>query len=94
MLTEKLHNSPAYALQVDVSTEGKNANALTFVRYMQENAIHKDILYCLPISEHETAQALYDVLHDYMEKNRIPWERIVRFCTDGAPSMAGWQSGL
>lgn len=92
--TEKLCNSPAYALQMDVSTEGKNAHALTFVRFMQENSIHEDILYCLPLPEHETAQAMYDVLHDYMEKNRIPWEHMVGFCTDGAPSMAGRRNGL
>ena len=79
---------------MDVSTEGKNAHALTFVRFMQENAIHEDILYCLPLSEHETAQAMYDVLHNFMEKNVIPWERMVGFCTDGALSMAGRQSGL
>ena len=93
-LTERLRNSPAYALQMDVSTEGKNAHALTFVRYMQENAIHEDILYCLPLPEHETAKAMYDVLHSYMEKNNIPWERMVGFCTDGAPSMAGRRAGL
>lgn len=49
---------------MDVSTEGKNAYALTFVRCMQENVIQQDILYCLPLPEHETAQAMYDVLHD------------------------------
>lgn len=86
--------SPAYALQMDVSTEGKNAHALTFVRYMQENAIHERILYSLPLPEHETAQAMYNVLHDYMEKNRIPRERMVGFCTDGAPSMAGRRGGV
>lgn len=93
-LTEQLRNSLAYALQMDVSTEGKNAHALTFVRYMKENAINEDILYCLPLPGHETAQAMYDVLQDYMEKHRIPWERMVGFCTDGAPSMAGRRSGL
>lgn len=93
-LTEKLRNSPAYALQMDGSTEGKNAHVLTFVHYMQENAIHEDILNCLPLPEHETAQAMYDVLHDYMEKYRIPWERMVGFCTDGALAMVGRRSGL
>ena len=79
---------------MDVSTEGKNAHALTFVRFMQENAIHEDILYCLPLSEYDTAQAMYDILHNFMEKNVIPWEHMVGFCTDGAPSMAGRRSGL
>lgn len=93
-LAEKLRDSPAYALQMDVSTEGKNAHALTFVRFLAENAIQEDILYCLPLPEHETAQAMYDVLQDYMEKHRIPWENMVGFCTDGAPSMAGRRNGL
>ena len=66
-LVEKLRNSPACALQMDVSTEGKNAHALTFVRFLAETAIQEDILYCLPLPEHETAQAMYNVLVEYMD---------------------------
>lgn len=37
---------------------------------------------------------MYDVLRDFLEKNRIPWENMVGICTDGAPSMAGRRNGL
>lgn len=45
--------------------------------------MHKDILYCLPF----LAQAMYNVLRDYVEKNK---GHLVGFCTDGSPSMAKW----
>ena len=61
---------------------------------MQHNAIHKDILYCLPLPENETAKAMYNVLHIYMVKNNFPWECMVGFCTDGAPSTTGRRAGL
>ncbi|KAJ3588490.1 hypothetical protein NHX12_012082 [Muraenolepis orangiensis] len=79
---------------MDVSTEGKNAHALTFVRYLHENAIHEDILYCLQLPEHETAQSMFAVLQKFMEERQLPWDRMVGFCTDGAPSMAGRRAGL
>jgi len=69
-------------------TEEKNAHALTFVCFMQENVIHEDIMYCLPLSEHETAQAMYDVLNNFMEKNTIPWEHMLGLCTDRTPFCA------
>jgi hypothetical protein len=41
------------------------------------------------ISEHETAQRMFSVLIGYIDEKQIPWDRMVGFCTDGAPSMAG-----
>lgn len=35
MLRGKLHNSPAYALYMDVRTKGENAHSLIFVHYMK-----------------------------------------------------------
>lgn len=62
---EKRHSSPGYALQMDVSTLGRNC-------YMQEDAFMR--IFCLPLPERETAPAKYGDLHNFMEKNRIPWE--------------------
>lgn len=67
--TEKHHSSPGYGLQMGVSTLGRNC---FFVCYMQEDAFMR--IFCLPLPEHETAQAMYGDLHNFMEKNRIPWE--------------------
>ena len=62
--------------------------------YTSGDAIHKDILFCLTISEHETAQRMFSVLLGYIDEKQIPWDRMVGFCTDGAPSMAGRRAGL
>ncbi|KAJ3595210.1 hypothetical protein NHX12_004514 [Muraenolepis orangiensis] len=77
---------------MDVSTEGKNAHALTFVRYLHENAIHEDILYCLQLPEHETAQSMFAVLQRFMEERQLPWDRMVGFCRRS--SVNGRQAGL
>ncbi|MGH0127157.1 UNVERIFIED_CONTAM: hypothetical protein FKN15_055997 [Acipenser sinensis] len=93
-LVERLKNTDAYALQVDMSTEGRDAHFLCFVRYIWEGAILEDILFCLPLPGHETAQEIFNVLHGYLKDNYIPFDRMVGFCTDGAPSVAGHRAGL
>ena len=59
-----------------------------------ENQILEDIFCCLPLSERETAAAMFTMLNDYITTNNIPWDKMVGFCTDGAPSMAGRNAGL
>ena len=54
----------------------------------------EDILCCLPLPERETAAAMFTVLNDCITTNNIPWDKMVGFCTDGAPSMAGRNAGL
>jgi hypothetical protein len=61
---------------------------------MSEDAIHEDILFCLTIPEHETAQGMISVLHGYIDDKQIAKDQMVGFCTDGAPSMAGHRAGL
>ena len=48
--------------------------ALTFVRYIHEDAIKKDILYCLQLRSHETAHSMFAVLQKFMEERQIPWD--------------------
>ena len=55
-LTERLRNSPVYALQMDVLCAGRDAHALTSVRYMSGDAVHQDILLSLTLPNLETAQ--------------------------------------
>ncbi|KAJ3595518.1 hypothetical protein NHX12_004821 [Muraenolepis orangiensis] len=37
---------------------------------------------------------MFAVLQKFMEERQLPWDRMVGFCTDGAPSMAGRRAGL
>jgi hypothetical protein len=52
---------------MDVSCEGPDDHALTFVHYMSGDAIHED-MFCLKIPEYETAQGMFSVLRGYIEK--------------------------
>ena len=92
-LVHHLRNTEAYALQADVNTEGRTSHFDICAIYLG-NQILEDILCCLPLPEHETAAAMFTVLNDYITTNNIPWDKMVGFCTDGAPSMAGCNAGL
>ncbi|KAJ8375575.1 hypothetical protein SKAU_G00061550 [Synaphobranchus kaupii] len=37
---------------------------------------------------------MFAVLQNLMEERQLPWDQMVGFCTDGAPSMAGRRAGL
>ncbi|MBN3307061.1 ZMYM6 protein, partial [Amia calva] len=93
-LVKRLKNTDAYALQVDMSTEGHDAHFWCFVRYIWDGAILEDILFCLPLPGHETAQEILHVLHGYLKDNYIPFDRMVGFRTDGAPAVAGNRAGM
>ena len=93
-LIARLKVTDSFALQADVSTEGQTAHLLTYVRYAWDEDILEDFLFCITLPERETADAMFEVLSDYFDKNEIPWTNLVGFCTDGAPNMAGKRSGL
>ena len=92
-LVHHLRNTEAYALQADVSTEERTSHFDICAIYLG-NQILEDILCCLPLPERETAAAVFTVLNYYITTNNIPWDKMVGFCTDGAPSVAGRNAGL
>ena len=51
-------------------------------------------MFCHMIPGHEMAQGTFSVLRGYIDEKTIPWDRMVGFRTDGAPSMAGRRVGL
>lgn len=94
MLVECLKTTPAFALQIYVSTEWYDAHMLAFVHYMFPHVVFLKTLFGLPLPEHEMAQGIFTVLHDYIEDKNILWDHVAGFCTDGVPSMAGHRAGL
>lgn len=93
-LLSRLRQTEAFALQTDVSTEGQIAHLLAYVRYVWEEDILEDFLFCLPLPQHEKAHDMFCVFDKYFEENEIPWDKLVGFCTDGAPCMSGRRAGL
>uniref|UniRef100_A0A8P4GCM0 SCAN domain-containing protein 3 n=1 Tax=Dicentrarchus labrax TaxID=13489 RepID=A0A8P4GCM0_DICLA len=79
-LTEKLRL--ADVLQLDDSTDvPKDAQLLAFVRFVDQNEMQEEFLFCKRLPERTT-------------KNDISWAKCVALCTDGARAMAGLKSGL
>ena len=82
-----------FALQCDESTDISNCcQLLVFVRFLDDD---KEEL--LISRELETTSKGIDVMNtisEYIQKHNIIWEKIVGFCTDGAPAMLGSRSGL
>jgi hypothetical protein len=62
--------------------------------YMSGDPIHEDIWFYLTTPEHETSQGMLSTLRGYIDEKLIAWDRMVGFCTDGAPSMVERRPGL
>ena len=93
-LLSRLRQTEAFALLTDVSTEGQAAHLLAYVCYVWREDIIGDFLFCLPLPEHQKALDMFTVFNRYFDENEISWNKLVGFCTDGAPSMSGRRAGL
>ena len=93
-LTENLKSS-YFALQVDEATDvAKDAHLITYVRYVLENEIKEDILFCKPIEGKSTAIEFFNIIDNFFKDNGLLWANCIGLCTDGAQSMAGKHAGL
>jgi len=95
-LVSRIKKSPCFALQCDESTDISNCcQLLVFVRFLDDDNIIKEEL--LISRELETTSKGIDVMNaisEYFQKHSLMWEKLVGFCTDGAPAMLGSRSGL
>ncbi|XP_026467745.1 zinc finger BED domain-containing protein 5-like [Ctenocephalides felis] len=93
-LIEKIKLS-SFALQVDEATDVANdAHLITYIRYVMENDIREELLFCKAIEGKATASEIFNMIDNFFIENGILWENCVGLCTDGAPSMAGKNAGL
>jgi hypothetical protein len=93
-LVEKLQ-SKMFALQVDEATDSaKDAHLIAYIRFVDEDNIHEDLLFCKEITGTCTAKDLFYILDKYIAENNLDWENCVGLCTDGARSMSGRYNGL
>ena len=90
----KLQSSD-FALQVDESTDITNqAQLIAFVRFINENEIANQFLFCKELSVTTKGEDVFNILNDYLDKWQLSWKSCVGICTDGAPSMVGCIKGL
>jgi hypothetical protein len=93
-LVSRLRTSK-FAIQVDEATDiAKDAHLIAYVRYVGENNILEDILFCKPIPGRTTSIEIFNIMDSFFEENDITWNNCIGLCTDGAHSMSGHKAGL
>ena len=83
-----------FALQVDESTDNANKAQLTFIRFIDEDQIVNQFLFCKELSTTTKGEDVFNILNGYLSKWQISWTSSVGICTDGAPSIVGCMKGL
>ena len=86
----KTDSYPAFALQMDESTDVSNlSQLLVYSRYVADETIKEEFLFCQPLETTSKAADVFHVLIDFLTK--LDW---VGVCIDGGPAMIGANSGL
>jgi hypothetical protein len=94
-LISRINQSTHYAIQLDESTDVAGvANVIVYVRYLWNNSIHEDMLFCRPLETYTTADEIFSLVCDFWEHNNISWRNLFGVCTDGARAMTGCRSGV
>lgn len=84
-----------FSLQLDESTiRDGEALLLAYVRYIDEEDLNEEMLFCKDLTTTTTAADIFKVVQDYLSESEIPIENIVSCAADGAPSMIGKQNGF
>ncbi|XP_046688548.1 zinc finger MYM-type protein 6-like [Homalodisca vitripennis] len=84
-----------FGIQLDEATDShKDANLICYVRYVNENQLIEDLLFCKEIEGGTSGKELFDIVNNFMAENDINWEDCVGVRTDGGRSMSGHYQGL
>ncbi|XP_056138432.1 protein FAM200C-like [Lampris incognitus] len=91
-----LISSPAnFSLQLDETNDVSNLSQLVvFVRYMKDDMIKKDFLFCKPLTTTTKAVDVKKLVDDFFRDNNLSWNMVSAVCSDGAPAMLGPHSGF
>ena len=95
-LIAQIQDSPCrISLQFDETTDIKSISQLVaYVRFVKENAIVDEFLFCLEMKERTRAKDVFDLVNAFFCENSIAWNKMGSVCTDGAPAMIGHRSGF
>ena len=64
------------------------------MRFVKENAIVDEFLFCLEMKERTRAKDVFDLVNAFLCENSIAWNKVGSVCIDGAPAMIGHRSGF
>jgi hypothetical protein len=75
----------------DISNE---AELVAFVRVPDKAEIVEHILFCKSLKENATGRAVFEVINDFFNEQKIKWQWCEAICTDGGAAMTGRLSGF
>ena len=86
-LIAQIQDSPCrISLQFDETTNIKSISQLVaYVRFVKENAIVDEFLFCLKMKERTRAKDVFDLVNAFFRENSIAWNKVGSVCTDGGP---------
>ena len=83
------------SLQFDETMNIKAINQLVaYVRFVKENAIVDDFLFCQEMKERTRAKDVFDLVNAFLRKNSIALNKVGFVCTDSVPAIIEQQSGF
>ena len=94
-LNLRIEESHRFAIQLDESTNiTKMEHLLTYVRYIYNNHIHEDLLFCQPLHGCTTGMDIFHTVNDFFRKVGLFWMGCVGVYTNGAAAMTGHTAGF
>jgi hypothetical protein len=93
-LIKKIKSSDYYSIQIDETTDiSKCAQLLTYVRFINNNQMKEEMLFCRELESNTTGEEIFNCLDEYVNRY-FGWNNCIAVCSDGAASMTGKKSGL
>ena len=84
-----------FAIQLDKSTDITNmAHLLVYVRYIYNNEINEDLLFCQQMNTRTTGMDVFQNVDTFFSNVGLQWKDCVAICTDGAAAMTGHTAGF
>ncbi|KAF2353771.1 hypothetical protein FHG87_015472 [Trinorchestia longiramus] len=98
VVTDLISSPAKFSLQLDETTDVFNLCQLAvFVRYVKDDVIKEDFLFCKPLTTTTTTTKEADVkklVHNFFKNNSLSWDMVSAVYSDRAPVMLGRKSGF
>ena len=94
-LITRLKKSQKFAIQLDETTDvTKNAQLLVYVRYVHEENVEEELLFCRSLKSHTKGEDIFFKVDEFFTTAGLQWENCIGVCTDGAGAMMGKRAGF